>query len=528
MFLRLVQYCIVFGILSACSSENDSSSSSATDSTSSGGSTDLPLDDIPTVKIDSVLPVYSNLDLNLNAVVGNIKSNQFSYEWKQTGKIAPQASFKSGKNETSTTITLPNSNYEINLSFALDVIHNNKVVTSEEVIFTLLPNPRISDLGRMKGIGLQQCLDGYLRSEGWVYMSEVTTLDCGFRALDTLVGIEQFLELRTFSDDYGDPLTDHDLYILSQLPSLEFLGIRDREVNNLALVSNFDSPFSALKTLDLINTSLSDLKWVTLYPNLEAIMLDGNMITDFSPLTSLTNLEEVWLGGHSRNDQLDFAGYDVLESLKHLTKLTLYYTKNTDIQRISRLENITDLALNGTDVTDISSLANLNNLESLQLYYVDSNFSSQELKSLNTVTKLELYGSDIPLSDISKMSLETLFLDTMKLDNIDDLKGMAGLKNLKISTNNLKDISALESLVGLTKLNLKYNQIEDISSLAKLSDLEELDLSDNEVEDISPLYSLQKLKTLDLSGLNKITCYQINELMGQTPTLVIKDTTSCS
>jgi internalin A len=358
-------------------------------------------------------------------------------------------------------------------------------------------------------------------------MSDVTVLNCGWRDVTTLVGIEQFLELHTYSDEFGDPLSDHDLYLLSQLPSLEVLGIRMREVTNLALVSNFDSPFTSLKTLDLADTDLSDLKWVSLYPHLEEILLDGNMIKDFSPLTGLLNLEEVWLGGHSVYDQLDFIDYDVLESIQGLSRLTLYYTKNTDVERVSRLVNINELALNGTDVTDISSLANLNGLKSLRLYDVDSNFRSELLNNLDRVTKLELYNSDIPLSDISEMPLEALILNTMKLDGIEELKGMKGLNNLTIINSNVKDISVYGSLVGLTKLDFQNNKIVDISSLATLHNLEELNLDSNDVEDISPLYGLKKLKLLNLQSLFKLTCYQVKEIKHRIPSLVIKGKSSC-
>ena len=518
MFARILQYSALLCVLSGCASDEESSDDMPT----------LPSNDIPTVKIDPVQMRYSNLALSLNAEVGNIKHHAFAYEWQQVDNSGANAAFNSSKSANSVNVTLPNVVRSTQLSFSYNVTYNDELVASDRVSFMLMPNPKISDLNAMDGDSLQLCLDAYVHSRGWQFMSEVTELVCGYRNLTTLVGLEQFLELKLFSDQDGGALSDEDLFILSQLPSLETLEIQLREINNLPLVANYDAPFPSLKKLDLLEAKLTDLEWTVSFPTLETLLVDGNSINDFSPLVNLPKLKELWLGGYSVANQIDFNDYDVINSLNSLTKLQLYYIKNTDINKISELVNITELGLNGTDVTDISSLSQLEKLTSLKLMFVDENFKSNDLNTFTHLTELDVYDSDIALTDILDIPLNTLRMSKMNLSSLAELNKMKSLQSLNVSENNLTDISPLSSLTNLVILDISRNSIDNIASLSSMANLEELNLNGIQVNELSPLYELRNLKMLSVSSMDNLTCEAVDELKVHVPTVVVKGIGGCS
>ncbi len=89
-----------------------------------------------------------------------------------------------------------------------------------------------------------------------------------------------------------------------------------------------------------------------------------------------------------------------------------------------------------------------------------------------------------------------------KIENMNDLRGLLKLRNLKkldLSGNNIKVINNLINLKNLRILKLIDNKIEEINGLEKLRNLRELFLSRNNIADIKGLESLKKLEYLSLS-----------------------------
>jgi Leucine-rich repeat (LRR) protein len=121
--------------------------------------------------------------------------------------------------------------------------------------------------------------------------------------------------------------------------------------------------------------------------NVTHLLLDGNQISDISPLSALTNLEELWLHCNQIIDisplseltnlkQLDLAANQItditpLESLTNLQSLILCYNKITDITPLAGLTNLGGkyncLDISYNQITDISVLSNLKNLEWLSI-----------------------------------------------------------------------------------------------------------------------------------------------------------------
>jgi len=208
------------------------------------------------------------------------------------------------------------------------------------------------------------------------------------------------------------------------------------------------------------------------------LWLSYNNISDITPLTGLTNLEVLSLGGNNISDLSPLAG------LTNLTRLDLWSNNISDLSPLAGLTNLTELWLYENNISDITPLAGLTNLTELWLY--ENNISD--------IT---------PLAGLT--NLTGLYLDR---NNISDLSPLAGLTNLEVLglwSNNITDISPLAGLTNLTKLYLRDNNISDLSPLAGLTNLTELYLNGNNISDLSPLAGLTNLEWLDLRETNNIT-----------------------
>ena len=91
------------------------------------------------------------------------------------------------------------------------------------------------------------------------------------------------------------------------------------------------------------------------------VWVNSNAITNFSPLSGLTNLTDLYLGNNAITDISPLSG------LTNLTNLILYDNTITDISPLSGLTNLTELVLWENSITDVSPLEGLINLTILEL-----------------------------------------------------------------------------------------------------------------------------------------------------------------
>lgn len=129
------------------------------------------------------------------------------------------------------------------------------------------------------------------------------------------------------------------------------------------------------------------------------------------------------------------------------------------------------------------------------------NISDPNLESLIRQT------IDHPTGALTKqivLSITALDAREKEITSLDGIEALSNLETLRIDSNRLNDIRPLARLKKLEVLTLRANQISDLSPLAKLTRLQVLDLRDNEISDPSPLVGLTDLEDLNLRG-NQIT-----------------------
>ena len=96
--------------------------------------------------------------------------------------------------------------------------------------------------------------------------------------------------------------------------------------------------------------------------SLEILDLDGNLISDISPLSGLTKLWHLWISDNSISD------ISALGGLTSLTDLRIGENSITDISPVSELTSLNNLVLGGNSITDISPLGSLTSLTALRLH----------------------------------------------------------------------------------------------------------------------------------------------------------------
>lgn len=153
----------------------------------------------------------------------------------------------------------------------------------------------------------------------------------------------------------------------------------------------------------------------------------GKRIKDLSPISGLTQLDQLFLKGD---------GIDDISALKNLTNLTSLWLNENQIQDISAVQGmkkLSQLSLCGNRLTDVQAAMDLPKLRSL---------------------------------DLSRNAIETL---------PEDMSGLKNLISLDLSDNpGITDVSSVASVKTLQRLSLVGdNAIKDIRPLANLTSLDE-------------------------------------------------------
>jgi len=102
--------------------------------------------------------------------------------------------------------------------------------------------------------------------------------------------------------------------------------------------------------LDLQGNNISDISPLAGLANLQGLDLNDNNISDISPLAGLTNLEWLVFTDNNISDISPLAGLTSLKSLD------LVHNNISDISPLARLTNLDWLPLGGNNISDISPL----------------------------------------------------------------------------------------------------------------------------------------------------------------------------
>jgi hypothetical protein len=185
----------------------------------------------------------------------------------------------------------------------------------------------------------EQCVIDHLNGDQ--YIERLEHLDCGWRNITNLSGLEQLFNVR---DLFLQGLTlVEDYSALSSLPKLENLYAQNNlEFTNENLLSLENHP--TLQYLGISETSITDLTPLSTIYSLEVLEIMGNenVGIDLTPLTALPNFRGLSI---RRNQIVDESIFAQIANMPYLTELHIHG----------------DISAN--DLTVLLSLSNLENLD---------------------------------------------------------------------------------------------------------------------------------------------------------------------
>lgn len=138
--------------------------------------------------------------------------------------------------------------------------------------------------------------------------------------------------------------------------------------------------------INLHNTEISDLSPLSSLHNLNALYLGWNQISDLTPLAGLTNLQTLYLADNQISDLTPLTGLTKLVSL-HLHNYNKNKNKISDVRPLAGLKNLQVLSLSRNQISNINILSDLTNLTSLYIGETGTSMEDCPVKKSESVCR---------------------------------------------------------------------------------------------------------------------------------------------
>jgi Leucine-rich repeat (LRR) protein len=252
--------------------------------------------------------------------------------------------------------------------------------------------------------------------------------------------------------------------------------------------SKFEDPSLELEVRYTLKEPTEELTEEKL-DSLEILVSEGifGEVSSLYGLENCNNLVEFLFSSHNITDLTPLSGLTKLENLA-LDQTHIL----SDISPLANLVNLTELNLSSNNISDISALKNLTKLTSLRLSYnpINDIAALEDMKELNELRMISslhdgLLNNTFALSGCSK--LKRLYISKFNIDDISFVSALTELSSMSLPFCNIADISPISNCSQFTHLYLDNNSITDITSLEGLTNLVMLDLKYNQITNIEPL-----------------------------------------
>ena len=309
---------------------------------------------------------------------------------------------------------------------------------------------------------------------------------------------------------------------LANLEMLEELAIINLTINNGIFNTKLLRSFNNLTTLDLSGLGrLVSNKFLKDLTKLKKLKLYETTLEDYSPLTNLTELEDLNIKGNG-NDSTEW-----INNMIKLVRLTLenFYVDDTILDKISEFRNLEELSLAETVITTTRYFPLLPKLKLLSLQYCDEIEEYYYLSECKSLESLALVGIRFPenvlshLKDLKFLNSLNLFTDTTQVYDFRPLINnktleILALNEAKVDNNDMKIISTISNLEGLKIDNfhidedVRHFDDDGLEQLSKLKKIKLLIINGNPY--ITSKGILWLVKISDLITLNLTGCRLIN------------------
>jgi len=325
-----------------------------------------------------------------------------------------------------------------------------------------------------------------------INLTELGFTDCpnlNFKVINTILNPQKIKKLTVFSD--FEKLSD--IEKITQMSNLTSLNLYIKNI----LSKSFEDITGISKLINLkilsingpkINCNFNEIGKLI---NIEKLTLNVNNNEDFSFLSNLIELRELYI--HKRGRYIKNINYDYsfLIYLIKLKKLSLLIPDFVDINYFVKLENLEELNISGTKVFSlkgISKLIKLNKLNISRTLIVNLN----PLRSLKKIKDINISGTKVfSLKIIGKLlNINKLNISRTLIDDLSPLIFLKKLKDLNISGTKVSSLEAISGLLDLSKLNISRTFIDDLIPLISLEKLESI-YTGTRVYDFSILKNFQ-------------------------------------
>ena len=334
---------------------------------------------------------------------------------------------------------------------------------------------------------------------------ELVSLDCSNYSVQSVTGIEAFVELVYLKFNNGNLNAIDPIAALTQLEEL---------------------------WLEWGNWDLSDVSPLANLTQLEKLVIRGSRVEDVSPLKNLISLQELYVE-HSQVSDIS-----TLENLRRLTHLGLSDNRRDslpgiqDIGVVVNMPSLQWLSLGSNTVIDLSPLAGLSNLDWVGLW----NNQIKSLAPLDGMPRLRQIDAqnnritNIGLTDIPRLewfnlqnnaiqnlegfsgapNLNGLYLDNNPIEDLDGIQQFSRLRHLSLNDTEFTALAVIGELYGLGDLSLERNNITDISPLASLTRLWHLNLRNNQISQLGETFARYGNTSIELDG-NPLICGELEQ-----------------
>lgn len=262
---------------------------------------------------------------------------------------------------------------------------------------------------------------------------------------------------------------------LALLPNLETLGIGFTPIDDMKPVLQFKK----LKRLLMTATGVQNYDFLQYMPQLEAIDISQNQISDLSFLKPYKNLNLIAAADNN------IKSLEPLAELPNLKFLVLSNNAIQDLKPLQGLEKLQEIHIENNKISDLSSLA-----------------GKKDLKVLNLSE-----NSNVDLSTLNLPNLETLTVNNTGLKHLTFLGKNLSLSELTAAKNQIENLAGIELAKKLHFLDVQGNKISSLKIPGKQESLKFINVSDNKLQNLEGINDYQSLETLraasnDINTLN--------------------------
>jgi Leucine-rich repeat (LRR) protein len=316
-----------------------------------------------------------------------------------------------------------------------------------------------------------------------------TTLDSKIRNWSP--GSKEFLQALVRMDSLSYVQKDSfDVSVLKPLSELRYLNLKSCKLKGAEVLSGFKN----LQFLDVSETGLTHINWVSGLVQLRVFRAEKNQISDASALAGLNNLTQVRLDGNLLPYKPTLAlvhSHPEWNMLWHSDWLRLRWQElDTSWTQMLKVKY--------PDLPESDALHQLEHAAALEKP------NQSGLKGAGPAHFMpfleELILPEAGLLDLGFVAplteLKTLDVSGNPISSLQMLNGLVQLEVLKASATLIGKLEALPSFSALVRLELASGPLESLDGIERFPLLRHLDVSGSKVRRLKPLEKLLGLKTL--------------------------------